>query len=92
MLAVDSQGCSARQLKAVCATSAVACCGRKKEEMRKKLSEKVEELMEDFQEQWEPVMENLETAEKAFDNLDGALPRLPVRHALADSIKCPFSL
>eukprot|EP00959_Pyramimonas_sp_CCMP1952_P428623 8977560-Pyramimonas_sp.AAC.2 len=26
--------------------------------------------MEDFKEQWEPAMENLETAEKAFSGLD----------------------
>ena len=44
---------------------------RRKEEMKKKLQEKVAEMMGEFQDQWEPVMENLETAERAFDNLDG---------------------
>lgn len=39
--------------------------------MKKKLKERVVEMMDEFQDKWEPVMENLETAEKAFDNLDG---------------------
>eukprot|EP00240_Pyramimonas_obovata_P002980 CAMPEP_0118929978 /NCGR_PEP_ID=MMETSP1169-20130426/6820_1 /TAXON_ID=36882 /ORGANISM="Pyramimonas obovata, Strain CCMP722" /LENGTH=654 /DNA_ID=CAMNT_0006872267 /DNA_START=176 /DNA_END=2140 /DNA_ORIENTATION=+ len=37
------------------------------EERAKEIAEK---LMEDFKEQWEPAMDNLETAEKAFSGLD----------------------
>ena len=40
--------------------------------MKERLAQRVEDMMQQFQDQWEPTMKNLETAEKAFDNLDGA--------------------
>ena len=51
------------------------CC-RRREGMQQKLQVKVEELMEEFSKQWQPVMENLEVAEQAFDDVEG-LPQMP---------------
>eukprot|EP00241_Pyramimonas_parkeae_P004057 CAMPEP_0114231982 /NCGR_PEP_ID=MMETSP0058-20121206/4352_1 /TAXON_ID=36894 /ORGANISM="Pyramimonas parkeae, CCMP726" /LENGTH=614 /DNA_ID=CAMNT_0001343403 /DNA_START=229 /DNA_END=2073 /DNA_ORIENTATION=+ len=40
---------------------------------RDRAEEIVEELMDRFKEQWEPAVENLEAAEKAFQGLDGLM-------------------
>ena len=40
--------------------------------MQQKLQVKVDEMMDEFSEQWQPVMENLEVAEQAFDDVEGA--------------------
>ena len=40
--------------------------------MQQKLQVKVEEMMDEFSKQWQPVMENLEVAEQAFDDVEGA--------------------
>ena len=39
--------------------------------MKQKLQVKVEEMMDEFSKQWQPVMENLEVAEQAFDDVEG---------------------
>ena len=39
--------------------------------MQQKLQVKVEEMMDEFSKQWQPVMENLEVAEQAFDDVEG---------------------
>jgi hypothetical protein len=39
--------------------------------MQQKLQVKVDEMMDEFSEQWQPVMENLEVAEQAFDDVEG---------------------
>lgn len=40
--------------------------------MEEAIAKAAEELIEKFEEQWKPAMENLEEAEAVFDDLDGA--------------------
>ncbi len=50
------------------------CCCRKeegKESMEEAIQKAADELVEKFEEQWKPAMENLQEADAAFDNLEG---------------------
>ncbi len=54
--------------------------------MQQKLQVKVEEMMDEFSKQWQPVMENLEVADQAFDDVEGppqfqASAQTPARRA-----------
>jgi hypothetical protein len=39
--------------------------------MEKAIQKAADELVEKFEEQWKPAMENLQEADAAFDNLEG---------------------
>ncbi len=43
------------------------------QEIEKALKERAQQLVKEFQQEWEPVTENLDAAMKAFDDLEGAL-------------------
>ncbi len=45
-----------------------------KESMEEAIQKAADELVEKFEEQWKPAMENLQEADAAFDNLEGGLP------------------
>ncbi len=42
--------------------------------MEEAIAKAAEELIEKFEEQWKPAMENLQEAESVFDDLDGQRP------------------
>lgn len=41
--------------------------------MEEAIARATEEIIEKFEEQWKPAMENLQEAESVFDDLDGEL-------------------
>lgn len=45
--------------------------GEQEAEMEEAIAKAAEELIEKFEENWKPAMENLQEAENAFDDLDG---------------------
>ena len=49
----------------------------RKAAMEAALKEKAKQLAEDFQQEWEPMTENLDAAIKAFDDLEGMPPPPP---------------
>lgn len=49
---------------------------RKKQAREQALRDKAKQMMEEFKQEWEPVMSNLDAAVKAFDDLEG------IRHSV----------
>lgn len=49
----------------------------RKTAMEAALKEKAKQLAEDFQQEWQPMTENLDAAMKAFDDLEGMHPPPP---------------
>lgn len=52
--------------------------------MEEAIQKAAEEIIEKFEEQWKPAMENVEEADAAFDDLDGESPTLAQIYLLCD--------
>lgn len=48
---------------------------RAEQERQEKVEQLAKDLVDEFEQEWEPIMENVKEANDAFDNLDGGVLR-----------------